>query len=259
MNVARALVVLITACAPKQAPVPWVVGPDGAPVVPDDLSAPYPVDPGVTIGHLPNGLTYYIEHNARPAHRAELRMVVKVGSIVEDDDQRGIAHFLEHMAFNGSYHFPGNEVISAIESTGARFGAHVNAETGFDETTFKLQVPSDDPRAIELALRVFADQAGALMFDPDECAREVGVVTEEWRLDQGLPARVQEATFPNMFWGSRYVDRLPIGTADAVAPFDCDQARRFWEDWYRPDLMAVMAVGDFDTRKVERLIAELFS
>jgi zinc protease len=260
MTAARALVLLITACAPKQATVvPWAVGADGAPIVPDDLEAPFPVDPGVKIGHLPNGLTYYIEPNERPARRAELRMVVKVGSIVEEENQRGIAHFLEHMAFNGSYHFPGNDAIVAIEATGARFGAHVNASTGFDETIYQLQVPTDDPRDLQLALRIFADQAGALLFDPDECAREVGVVTEEWRLDQGLPARVQAATFPYLFHGSRYVDRLPIGTADAVAPFDCEQARRFWEDWYRPDLMAVMAVGDFDPAKVEKLITELFS
>jgi zinc protease len=250
---------LLVACGPKSPPAPWTVGADGAPVVPDDLATPFPVDPLVRIGHLDNGLTYFIEHNERPAKRAELRMVVRAGSILEDEDQRGIAHFLEHMAFNGSKNFPGTSVVYELEAVGARFGAHVNASTGFDETTFKLQVPTDKPGAVELALRVFADQAMNLTFDPDECAREIGVVTEEWRLDQGLGQRVQDASFPLLFHNSLYVDRLPIGTADSVKKFSCDAAKRFWQDWYRPDLMAVMVAGDVNVAKTEALITELFS
>ena len=251
--------ILLAACGPKAAPVPWTVGADGLPVVAPDPEAPFPVDPGVRIGHLDNGLTYYIEHNERPAQRAELRMVVKAGSILEDEKQRGIAHFLEHMAFNGSVHFPGNSVVTELEEVGARFGAHVNASTGFDETVFKLQVPTDHKGAVNLALRIFADQATALSFDPEECEKEIGVVTEEWRLDQGVSQRIQDATFPLLYNGSRYVDRLPIGTADAVKQFSCDEARRFWSTWYRPDLMAVMVAGDINPDKVEADIKALFS
>jgi len=251
--------ILLAACGPKAAPVPWTVGADGLPVVAPDPEAPFPVDPGVRIGHLDNGLTYYIEHNERPAQRAELRMVVKAGSILEDEKQRGIAHFLEHMAFNGSVHFPGNSVVTELEEVGARFGAHVNASTGFDETVFKLQVPTDHKGAVNLALRIFADQATALSFDPEECEKEIGVVTEEWRLDQGVSQRIQDATFPLLYNGSRYVDRLPIGTADAVKQFSCDEARRFWSTWYRPDLMAVMVAGDINPDKVEADIKALFA
>jgi zinc protease len=257
MSLRWLLVVSLLGCAPK---APAVVGWDAStlPPVPDDLDAPYPVDPGVRIGKLPNGLTFYIEPNQRPQRRAELRMVVKAGSVLEDDDQLGIAHFVEHMAFNGSLHFPEQEAISRLEAFGARFGAHVNASTSFDETIYKLQVPTDNPRAVETALTVFADQASALTFDAAECDRERGVVLEEWRLDQGLPQRIQDATLPLLFHESRYLERLPIGTGDSLMTFDCAEAREFWQTWYRPDLMAVMVAGDIDVDEVERLVRKLF-
>ena len=252
------LALVLFGCAPKAATTGYPVGPDGKILVPDDPNAPYPVDPGVKIGHLPNGMTYFLEHNQRPAKRAELRMVVKVGSVVEREEERGIAHFVEHMAFNGSERFPGQNAISDLEAFGARFGAHVNASTGFDETIYKLQVPTHDLRAVQTALQVFSDQASRLTFDAEECERERGVVLEEWRLDQGLSQRLQDVTFPLFYAGSQYEHRLPIGTGDNLMTFDCAVARSFWSRWYRPELMSVMVVGDVELDKVEAMILEEF-
>lgn len=252
-------VLVLIGCVPKLATTGYAMGPSGKIIVPDDPDAPYPVDPGVKIGHLPNGMTYFLEHNQRPAKRAELRMVVKVGSVVEQDNERGIAHFVEHMAFNGSERFPGQNAISDLEAFGARFGAHVNASTGFDETIYKLQVPTHDLRAVQTALQVFADQASRLTFDTEECERERGVVLEEWRLDQGLSQRLQDVTFPLFYAGSQYEQRLPIGTGDSLMTFDCEVARKFWARWYRPELMSVMVVGDVDLDKVEAMIQAEFA
>ncbi len=257
MGVARGLVVflgLLGACA--KSPGTSVVEQGTELRLPLDLSTELPVDPGVTMGQLPNGLTWYVEENGLPAGRAELRLVVKAGSILEEDDQRGLAHFVEHMAFNGTEHFEGNELVLWLESIGARFGAHLNAYTSFDETVYKLQIPSDDPAYIEDSFLVLRDWAQGVTFDPVECEKERGVVLEEWRLDQGVGARVSDFTLPLMFGDSLYLDRRPIGSGDHLAQFDCDAAVRFYETWYRPELMAVMVVGDVDTKQVERLVQE---
>lgn len=250
----------LMACGPKPAATtaPFFLDADGIPRITAAPGDPLPVDPSVSWGVLDNGLTWYVEENARPAERAEIRLVVKAGSVLEDEDQRGLAHFVEHMAFNGSEHFEGPALVDYLQSIGMRFGAHVNAYTAFDETAYVLQVPTDDPALLSKGLLVLRDQAGGLTFDPEECERERGVVLEEWRLGQGLQQRVQDTLFPLTMHDSRYNDRLPIGTEESLKTFDCAAARRFWEDWYRPELMAVMAVGDFDAEAVQAEIAELF-
>jgi zinc protease len=228
------------------------------PEIARDLNAPLPVDPRVKFGTLDNGLTWYIERNTRPEERVELRLVVKAGSILEDPDQLGLAHFVEHMAFNGSENFEGNELVRYLESIGTEFGAHLNAYTSFDETVYMLRIPTDDEAMLDKGLLVLRDWAGGLTFDPAECERERGVVLEEWRLGQGLGQRVQDATMPQVFFGSLYAERLPIGTETSLSTFECDAARRFYDDWYRPELMAVMAVGDVDVQVFEARIRERF-
>jgi zinc protease len=222
------------------------------------LGDPMPVDAQVTRGQLPNGLRYYVRANKKPEKRAELRLVVKAGSILEDDDQQGLAHFVEHMAFNGTSHFPKHEIVSFLESLGMRFGADVNASTSFDETVFMLQVPTDTPGTMDRSLLILEDWAHNVSFDPVEIDRERGVVMEEWRLRRGAGARMQERMFPILFKGSRYAERVPIGRTDVLQRFKPERLKQFYADWYRPDLMAVVAVGDFVQTDVEGLVKTHF-
>jgi zinc protease len=215
---------------------------------------PLPVDPNVEIGKLDNGLTYYIRVNHKPENRAELRLVVRAGSVLEDDDQLGLAHFIEHMAFNGTRHFEKQELIEFIESIGMQFGAHLNAYTGFDETVYMLRVPLDDPAVVEKAFLVLEDWAANLTLDPDEIELERGVVIEEWRSRRGAGARMLDKQIPIMFQGSKYAARLPIGEKEILETFEHDTLERFYRDWYRPDLTAVIAVGDFDPERIRTLI-----
>ena len=217
---------------------------------------PVPVDPRITIGYLPNGLRYYVRANGRPYQRAELRLVVNVGSVVEDEDQRGLAHFVEHMAFNGSEHFAKQDLITFMESIGMRLGPGVNANTSFDETIYVLHVPTDNPEAMRKAFLFFADIAHALTFDPDAIAKERGVIVEEWRQGRGAAARMQDQETPVLLKGSRYAQRSPIGGREPVETFKPEALKRFYKDWYRPDLMAVIAVGDFNKTDVEKMIRE---
>lgn len=218
-----------------------------------------PADERVTIGTLSNGLRYYIQENDQPANRAELRLVVNVGSIVEDDDQQGLAHFLEHMAFNGTTNFEKSALLDYMESIGMRAGAGVNASTSFDETVYVLRVPTDSAGPLQTGIQVMEDWAHGLLLDPEEIEAERGVVIEEWRLGRGAGARIRAQHFPALLQGSRYQERLPIGTVDVLENFEHEALRRFYEDWYRPDLMAVVAVGDFDGAQVEELVVEHFS
>ena len=224
-----------------------------------DLSAPMAVDPQITIGKFSNGLHYYIRNNKKPEKRAELRLVVKAGSILEDDDQQGLAHLVEHMAFNGTSHFPKNELISFIESLGMRFGADLNAYTSFDETVYILTVPTDKPEAMERALTVLEDWAHNISFDPVEIDKERGVVMEEWRLGRGAGARMRDKQFPILLKGSRYAERLPIGKPEIIQGGKQERLKQFYADWYRPDLMAVVAVGDFDKAAMEKMITTHFA
>ncbi len=206
------------------------------------------VDPAVSVGHLPNGLTYYVRRNERPAHRVELRLAVRAGSVYEQDDQRGLAHMLEHMAFNGTAHFKPGELVSYFETAGARFGPHVNAYTSFDETVYMLQVASDREGLVDKALLALSDFAGGMTLDPAEIDKERGVVIEEWRLRQGAGSRLLEKQAPVLYYKSRYADRIPIGNPETLRTFTPARLRDFYETWYRPDRMAVAVVGDVDPK-----------
>ena len=221
--------------------------------------APLPLDPRVTVGTLDNGLRYYIRTNRRPENRAELRLVVNAGSILEQDDQQGLAHLLEHMAFNGTANFEKQELVRYLESIGMSFGPDVNAYTSFDETVYMLQVPTDDPGILSTAFRILEDWAHLVSLDGEEIDKERGVVIEEWRLGRGANARIMDQQIPVLFQGSRYAGRLPIGRVEVLETFPHEALRRFYREWYRPDLMAVIAVGDFDPAWVEGMIRERFS
>ncbi len=224
----------------------------------DRMTQPLPVDSQVTVGTLPNGLRYYVRKNGKPEQRAEFRLVVRIGSVVEDDDQQGLAHFAEHMAFNGTAHFEKQQLVDYLESIGMRFGPDINAYTSFDETVYFLQVPTDTPAVVQTAFQILEDWASAVTFDSVEVEKERGVVIEEWRLGQGAGARLRDKQFPVIFKGSKYAERLPIGKKETLETFPRDALTRFYRDWYRPDLMAVIAVGDFDPVAIERQIREHF-
>ena len=222
------------------------------------LDEPMPVGPGVTVGQLENGLRYYIRENSEPANRAEFSLVVKVGSVVEDEDQLGLAHFLEHMAFNGTENFEKQELIDFMVSIGMRMGADLNAGTGFDETRFMLQIPTDSPEVMANTLQILEDWAHGLTLDPEEIDQERGVIVEEWRMRRGAGARIQDEQFPVILRDSRYAERSPIGTVESLETFEHEALRRFYREWYRPDLMGVIAVGDFGGTEVEALLIEHF-
>jgi zinc protease len=224
-----------------------------------DPAQKLPTDPDVTVGTFPNGLRYYIRRNALPEKRAELRLAVNVGSLVEDDDQQGLAHFVEHMAFNGTKNFPKSDIVKFMESIGMQFGPSVNAFTSFDETVYMLQIPTDKPEVIDRSLLVLEDWAHNVSFDAAEIDKERGVIVEEWRLRRGAAARMQDQQFPVLLKGSRYADRLPIGKPDILQNFKHDRLRQFYADWYRPDLMAVVAVGDFDKVAMQSLVEKHFA
>ncbi len=192
-------------------------------------------DPHVTVDTLDNGLCYFIRVNSRPENRAELRLVVNAGSVLEDEDQRGLAHFVEHMAFNGTEGFPKQDLVDYLERIGMRFGPDLNAYTGFDETVYMLQVPTDSLQQLRTAFQILEEWAHRLTFDPDMVEGERGVVVEEWRLGRGAEARMFDRQFPILFQGSQYAQRLPVGTKDAIESFDNEALERFYRDWYRPD------------------------
>lgn len=222
------------------------------------LSDPLPLAPEVTVGKLPNGLTYYIKKNARPAQKVELRLVVKAGSILEDDDQQGLAHFTEHMAFNGSTHFKRNELISYLQSIGVKFGADLNAYTSFDETVYVLPIPTNRKENLEKGFLVLEDWAHGLKFNPADINSERGIVLEEARLGKGASDRMNKVLYPKLLNGSRYAERMPIGKESVLKTFKPEAIKRFYKDWYRPDLMAVMVVGDVEPKQAEKLIRQHF-
>ncbi|MBU2888015.1 insulinase family protein [Gilvimarinus agarilyticus] len=217
-----------------------------------------PFEADIRTGELDNGLKYFIKKNSKPEDRVELRLVVNAGSVLEDDDQQGLAHVTEHMAFNGSAHFDKNELVSYLQSVGVKFGAHLNAYTSFDETVYILPIPSDDEEVLEQGLTILEDWAGGLSFDKDEIDKERGVVIEEWRLGQGAQTRMLQEYLPVIFKDSKYAERLPIGKKEILESFDREAIVRFYEDWYRPDLMAVVAVGDIDVDQMEERIKTHF-
>lgn len=224
----------------------------------DEAEDSLPQDPAVRNGTLENGLSYYVRENARPENRAALRLVINAGSILEDEDQLGLAHFLEHMAFAGTESFEEDEIIGFLEDIGMRFGPHVNAYVSFDETVYTLEVPTENAETMERAFRILEEWGHRIALDDQDIERERGVIREEWRQGLGASQRLREQQFPVLLQDSRYAERLPIGDSDLIREFDPEVLRRFYDDWYRPDLMAVVAVGDFDGTQVEQWIEEHF-
>ena len=221
---------------------------------------PIPVDPDVRIGKLDNGLTYYIRHNDYKKDRADFYIAQKVGSILEEDDQRGLAHFLEHMCFNGTEHFEGNGLISYLETIGVKFGANLNAYTGVDETVYNISdVPVVRESIVDSCLLILSDWADGLTLDPEEIDKERGVIHEEWRTRSSAMMRMYETSLPEIYQGCRYGYRLPIGTMEVVDNFPYQALRDYYEKWYRPDQQGIIVVGDIDVDKVEAKIKELFS
>ncbi|MEO6150106.1 MAG: insulinase family protein [Mucilaginibacter sp.] len=223
-------------------------------------STALPVDANVIIGKLPNGLTYYIRQNSMPQNRAELYLVTKAGSILETDAQQGLAHFTEHMAFNGTRDFPKNALVNYLQTSGVKFGADLNASTSFDETVYQLPLPTDSVKVFEKGFDILANWAGYVSFDQAELDKERGVILEEIRLrGKNAQERIQEQILPAVLSNSRYADRLPKGKEDVIKNFNLATIKSFYQDWYRPNLQAVIAVGDFDPKRVEQLIKEKFS
>jgi zinc protease len=218
-----------------------------------------PLSPKVKKGVLKNGMSYYIEKNTKPENRAELRLAVNAGSTMENDDQQGLAHFVEHMAFNGSKNFKKNDLVNYLESIGTKFGPDLNAYTSFDETVYMLQIPTDKIDIVDKGLLILKDWSHNLSFDSVEIEKERGVVMEEWRLGQGAMERMNRKTWPVMFKDSRYAERLPIGKPDILK--NCKQSflKQFYKDWYRTDLQAIIVVGDINVEEMEKKIIEVFS
>lgn len=223
-----------------------------------NLQDKLPVDPQVKVGKLPNGLTYYIRQNAKPENKVELRLVVNAGSILEDDDQQGLAHFTEHMAFNGTKNFKKNDLVSYLQSIGVKFGADLNAYTSFDETVYILPIPTDKKENIDKGFQVLEDWASNILFETEEIEKERGVVLEESRLGKGAQDRMRKQYFPKLFEGSKYADRLTIGKEEILKTFKPEVIKRYYKDWYRPDQMAVVVVGTLEPAEAERLIRQHF-
>ena len=216
------------------------------------------LDPKITKGKFANGLTYYIRTNKKPEKRAELRLVVRAGSVLEDDDQQGLAHLVEHMAFDGTQSFPKNELVSFLEKEGIKMGPDINAYTSFDETVYRLQIPTDSAALLTKAFQILKEWASAVTFDDVEIDKERRVVIEEWRLGRGANERVQNKHYPIIFYKSRYAERLPIGKKEVLDTCSHDAIKRFYRDWYRPNLMAVVAIGDFNPDTIKLLIENNF-
>ncbi len=225
----------------------------------DDALQKIPVDPDVRVGKLENGLTYFIRKNEKPADKIEFRLVVNAGSILEDEDQRGLAHFVEHMAFNGTKNFAKNDLVDYLQSIGVEFGADLNAYTSFDETVYMLPIPTGDPEVIKTGLQVLEDWAHNITFAEDEIDKERGVVIEEWRLGRGANQRMRDQWFPVMFKNSLYADRLPIGKKEIIENASYETIKKFYKDWYRPELMSIIAVGDVDLDGMEKMIQDQFN
>ena len=218
-----------------------------------------PLDSAVRTGKLPNGFTYYIRQNREPAGQVQLYLVCKAGSILEDPDQRGLAHFMEHMNFNGTRHFPKNQLVDYLQKAGVRFGADLNAYTSFDETVYQLPLPTDNPQLLHNGLLILHDWAQEATLDPVELEKERGIVLEEERLGKGAKDRMTRQYLPVLLNRSRYALRLPIGLDSVLLHFQPAVIRRFHRDWYRPDLQALIVVGDIDVNAMEKMIRTGFA
>ena len=218
-----------------------------------------PTDPKITKGTLPNGLTYYIKENKKPEKKVELRLVVKVGSIVEDDDQQGLAHMAEHMAFNGTKNFKKNDIVSFLQDIGVEFGSDLNAYTGFDETVYILPIPTDKPDNLEKGFQILEDWAHQVTYLDEDINSERAIILEESRLGKSGEERMFKKVYPELFKGSKYAKRLPIGVDSIIKNFNPDAIRRFYKDWYRPNLMSVVVVGDISKEDALKMINKHFA
>lgn len=217
-----------------------------------------PFDPNVKKGILKNGLTYYIRKNAKPENKVDLRLVINAGSILETEEQQGLAHFMEHMCFNGTKRFPKNQLVDYLQSIGIKFGQHLNAYTSFDETVYFLPIPSDNPEKLEKGFQIIEDWAFNANLTPEEIDKERGVVLEEYRLGLGADKRMEDKYIPKMMHNSQYANRLPIGKKEILENFKYDKVISFYKDWYRPNLMSVIVVGDIDVAAMEKKIKDHF-
>ena len=221
---------------------------------------PLPVDPNVRTGTLENGLTYYIRHNKLPENRADFYIAQKVGSMQEEDNQAGLAHFLEHMAFNGTKNFPGKTMLDYLQDNGIKFGTNINAYTSFDETVyFMSNIPTTNQNLMDSALLVLHDWSNAILLEEDELESERGVIREEWRTRGGAQQRLWDQLLPKMYPESKYAHRMPIGSIDVINNFKPEEIRAYYHKWYRPDLQGIIVVGDFDAEELEQKVIELFS
>jgi len=218
-----------------------------------------PLDSKLITGKLSNGLTYFIRENKKPEKKVELRLVVKVGSIMEDDDQQGLAHMAEHMAFNGTKNFKKNDIVSYLQSIGVEFGGDLNAYTSFDETVYILPIPTDQLGNLEKGFQILEDWAHQVTYYDDDINSERGIILEESRLGKSADERMFKKVYPELFKGSKYASRLPIGVDSIIKHFPPDAIRRFYRDWYRPDLMAVVVVGDISKEEAVKMIEKHFS
>ena len=225
----------------------------------DQQSTILPTDPNLIRGRLENGFEYLIRPNKKPQNRAHFQLVFRVGSLFEQEDQRGLAHILEHMAFNGSTNFKSGDLIEYFTSIGMRFGAHLNAMTTFDKTIYKLQIPTTDQTILDKTFAVMRDWASELLFLPEEIERERNVGLEDWR--QGLSGmrRAFEQLLPTTFYGGIHTERIPIGTEESLRNFSHDALKRFYQDWYRPDVTGLIIVGDIDPKQMEEMVIAYFS
>ena len=219
-----------------------------------------PVDPEVRTGKLENGLTYYIRHNTLPENRADFYIAQRVGSMQEEDNQAGLAHFLEHMAFNGTDNFPGKNMLNYLQDNGIKFGTNINAYTSFDETVYYLtNIPTTNLNLMDSALLVLHDWSAAIALEEEELENERGVIREEWRTRGGAQQRIWDQLLPKMYPDSKYANRMPIGSIDVINNFKPEEIRAYYHKWYRPDLQGIIVVGDFNVDEMEKKIIDLFS
>lgn len=248
---------VIIGCSVKKTTVRTDARPaDSIAVIPAE---PLPLDTAITTGKLANGFSYYIRRNVEPKNRAQLYLALKAGSILETHNQQGLAHFIEHMSFNGTTHYPKNELVNYLQKSGIRFGADLNAYTSFDETVYQLPVPTDDPELFKNAMQIMRDWAQEASLDAAEIEKERGVVLEEKRLGKGAQERMRNKYLPLLLNNSRYSNRLPIGTEDVLKNATKETLRQFYQDWYRPDLQALIVVGDINVKEIEQMIKNTFS
>lgn len=221
---------------------------------------PLPLDPNVRTGKLENGLTYYIRQNKQPENRADFYIAQKVGSMQEEDNQAGLAHFLEHMAFNGTRNFPGKSMLNYLQDNGIKFGTNINAYTSFDETVYYISdIPTTNLNLMDSALLVLHDWSNAIALEEEELESERGVIREEWRTRGGAQQRLWDQLLPKMYPGSKYANRMPIGSIDVINNFKPEEIRAYYHKWYRPDLQGIIVVGDFDPDRMEQKVKALFS